>query len=190
MDMLDTLNFVCSHQKLSCFEERLEDLVKHADSALLSFDKFFQRGTTPQESVTIQSMKRVLCDHYSSLFKILSECPDGWKEYGEFDEESKSFEFFPERIVFPLRSQFQLQEYMVFTQLFVGFMEEKKDTYINQVSTSSAAIFIATWLSFRWRWCLKKETQKFVDNFARMDCSRGANDMGSTRSGFFGWNSK
>ena len=130
-------------------------------------------------------MKKVIYDHNASLFKVISDNADGWKKYGEFDEEAKSFEFFPDKIVSPLRFQFKLQESMAFTQLFVGYMEEKKDSYLNQISTANAAVFIANWLTFRWRIYCKKKTLNYLDNFAlRSDWS----NRKYSNNGFIGWN--
>merc|ERR1712226_215047 len=136
------------HHRLACYGTRLEELSKLESSALHSFSLFFQKGASPYESLTILSLKRDICDHITGFFKFISSDPEDWKKYGKFDEASQDFEYYPHMLVTPLQNHAQLQEMMVHTQLFVGFVESIRNTWSS--TNIKTATFIADWLYFKW----------------------------------------
>lgn len=82
----------------------------------------------------------------------LSDSPDAWQQYGEFNEATGTFDFCPDKFIQPLKYQIQFQEAMTHTQLFVGYVEElqlahKKRSHL---LSGPAAKFIARWVEFHW----------------------------------------
>ena len=108
-------------------------------------------------------MKRVICEHFTNVFKTLSEDPDEWKNYGEFNVDTKAFDYYPCRLVMPLQTNLIFQQMLAHTQLFIGFMEDIKDSFI--YPNKDAALLIADWLYFRRRMQIKKRNIEFLDDF-------------------------
>uniref|UniRef100_A0A7S4J9G5 cGMP-dependent protein kinase n=1 Tax=Odontella aurita TaxID=265563 RepID=A0A7S4J9G5_9STRA len=143
--------------QLTLYESRLQRLYQDKKSALRSFKAFFQRGPSRYESLTLQSMKSVIKKHLQTLTASLTAQPDAWKQCGDFNEEKNTFDFDPSKFVQPLKDQLmfqiQYQEMMAHTQLFVGFVEELQNfgERRTELLVGEEALFIANWLSFRWR---------------------------------------
>mmetsp|Transcript_27628 Transcript_27628/g.40807 ORF Transcript_27628/g.40807 Transcript_27628/m.40807 type:complete len:458 (+) Transcript_27628:151-1524(+) len=134
------------------YQAKFLDLMKNRSSALHSFREFFQRGASPRESSVLYFLKRVIARHLSSLTGALSERPDGWKQFGEFDQTTNEFAFFPSKFIKPLQAQLKYQEMLAHTQLFVGFVEKKKGLFMERSALlkGQEALFIANWVYFRW----------------------------------------
>jgi len=151
-------NIVGNHQnevffRLTSYQKRLEQLSSKKTSNLLSFKAFFSYGASPHETLTIASVKQTFKRFFTNLFSYVQ---DEWKKYGEFDEITNLFEFFPSRLVTPLQSQLQFQEMLAHTQLFSSFFEEVTNLDASLPINKEAALVIADWVYFRWY--LKKMT--------------------------------
>ena len=156
--------FFFSHS-VDTLKQRLENLCTNKKSNLSSFKKFFVKGLSSQESVTINSIKRIVFNHYKSLFDFVSKNAEGWEKYGEYS--NNNFEFFPSRLVTPLRSQLKFQEIMVHTQLFQTFVEERRNCFNNNDITSTSALQIAHWCQRKWREACNRRKMTLLDTFAR-----------------------
>lgn len=110
----------------------------------------------------------------------LSDKPDAWQQYGEFNEAAGTFDFCPDKFIQPLKDrmifQIQFQEMMAHTvrkliiislpcvfsipsfsfakwkQLFVGYVEELQLAHEKRGNLLSgpAAKFIARWVELHW----------------------------------------
>jgi len=97
----------------------------------------------------------------------MNESRDAWKKYGSFDNNSCNFEFFPEHFMKLLQYKLQFQEMMIHTQLFIGYIEEKKEESmrVKDSKNGTEAMFIATWLQYRWmKWKESENRVKHVMN--------------------------
>lgn len=102
-------------------------------------------GGSPGEIKVLQTMTDSIRTHLCSLSGVLSERPDGYKEFGSFVNDE--FEFYPDKFLEPLRAQLAFQEQMASTQLFLSYIEEKKCRHL--LLTGPEAQFIADWVYFR-----------------------------------------
>lgn len=102
-------------------------------------------------------MKSVFKKHLQTLTASLTTHSEAWKQCGDFNEETNTFDFDPSKFVQPLKDQLmfqiQFQEMMAHTQLFVGFVEELQHCGEQRMELLNGveALFIAEWLKFRWR---------------------------------------
>lgn len=76
-------------------------------------------GASQRESLTLQKIKKVIKKHMSQFTMGLSDKPDAWQQYGEFNEASGTFDFCPDKFIQPLKDrmifQIQFQEMMAHT---------------------------------------------------------------------------
>jgi len=86
---------------------------------LRSFEAFFKHGPSRKESLTLLRIKRVIKKHMSQFTLGLTDKPDAWQQYGEFNEASGMFDFCPDKFIQPLKDrmifQIQFQEMMAHT---------------------------------------------------------------------------
>ncbi|EJK74322.1 hypothetical protein THAOC_04007, partial [Thalassiosira oceanica] len=105
--------------ELSLYQKRLEEYCSSPTSNLRSFDAFFKHGASRKESLTILRIKRVIKKHMSQFTLGLTDKPDAWRQYGEFNEASGAFDFCPDKFIQPLKDrmifQIQFQEMMAHT---------------------------------------------------------------------------
>lgn len=135
-----------SSHELLYYQSKLLTLAKNKNSALNSFKTFFEVGPSPQEAETLDSMRDIFEDHFRNLSCISK--PDDYKQFGVFDPETDEFDFFPDKFLEPLRAQLEFQEAMIGTQLFLSYIEEKKN--ILDLLEGPSARLIADWVYFRW----------------------------------------
>ena len=121
---------------------------------------------SPQESVTIKSINRSVFNHYERLFDFVSKNAEAWDKYGEVNF-NNNFEFFPSRLITPLRTQLQFQEIMVHTQLFQTFVEERKRCIQDHDKVPTAALQIAHWGQRIWRESANKKNKSLFDTLAQ-----------------------
>jgi len=140
-----------SHDRVCCYKNRLNELVKNESSALLDFITFFQQGASTQECLTIHSLKQTLRDNFSNLYRLDYHDERQWKQYSEFDEVTQSYTFYPSKLSAHFRNQFKFLDHMSQTQLFIEYLQKKKDPASKMTVDSPEAIFIVDWLSFKWR---------------------------------------
>ncbi|KAL7540936.1 hypothetical protein ACHAXR_010487 [Thalassiosira sp. AJA248-18] len=142
--------------ELSLYQKRLEEYCKSSTSNLRSFQSFFKHGASQKESLTLRKIKNVIKKHMSQFTMGLSDKPDAWQQYGEFNEATGTFDFCPDKFIQPLKDrmifQIQFQEMMAHTQLFVGYVEELQLAHDKQSNLLSgpAAKFIARWVELHW----------------------------------------
>ena len=63
--------------QLSYFQERLEQLATNESSSLHSFKSFCQNGASPQERLTLLSIRRWIEMNVLNLSEIISQYADG-----------------------------------------------------------------------------------------------------------------
>merc|ERR1719203_266705 len=100
------------------FEDHFRNL-----SCISKPDDYKQFGVFDPE--TLDSMRDIFEDHFRNLSCISK--PDDYKQFGVFDPETDEFDFFPDKFLEPLRAQLEFQEAMIGTQLFLSYIEEKKN---------------------------------------------------------------
>jgi cGMP-dependent protein kinase len=142
--------------ELALYQKRLEDYWKNPSSNLRSFQAFFRYGASRSESLTLQKIKEVIRKHISQFTVGLTDRPDAWQQYGEFNESAGTFDFSPDKFIQPLKDrmifQIQFQEMMAHTQLFVGYVEELQLSHEkrNELLSGPAAEVIARWIESHW----------------------------------------
>lgn len=142
--------------ELSLYQKRLEEYCKSPSSNLRSFRCFFKYGASQKESLTLRKIKDVIKRHMSQFTMGLSDKPDAWQQYGEFNEGTGTFDFCPDKFIQPLKDrmifQIQFQEMMAHTQLFVGYVEELQLAHEKRSNLLSgpAAKFISRWVELHW----------------------------------------
>ena len=142
--------------ELSLYQKRLEEYCKSPTSNLRSFVSFFRYGASQKESLTLRRIKSVIKAHMSQFTMGLSDKPDAWQQYGEFNEATGTFDFCPDKFIQPLKDrmifQIQFQEMMAHTQLFVGYVEELQLAHEerSKLLTGPAAKFVARWIELHW----------------------------------------
>ena len=130
--------------------------MEREESALNSFKDFFAIGPTRTEAKILDIMIENIKDYLGSLSCSLSR-PDGYKQFGILDPSTNEFDFYPDKFLEPLRAQLQFQEAMISTQLFLSYIEDKKNHL--DLLEGNAAILIANWLQFRWHLRKRKATR-------------------------------
>ena len=142
--------------ELALYQKRLEDYCKYPSSNLRSFQAFFRNGASRNESLTLRKIREVIKRHLSQFTVGLTDKPDAWHQYGEFNESAGTFDFSPDKFIQPLKDrmifQIQFQEMMAHTQLFVGYVEELQLSHEKRIELLSgpAAELIARWIESHW----------------------------------------
>jgi hypothetical protein len=142
--------------ELTLYQKRLEEYCRSPSSNLRSFQSFFRNGASPKESLTLCKIKNVIKRHLSQFTMALTDRPDAWQQYGEFNEATRTFDFCPDRFIQPLKDrmifQIQFQEMMAHTQLFVGYVEELQRAHEKRsdLLAGPAAQYIFRWVKLRW----------------------------------------
>lgn len=137
-----------SHGRILQYEKRLKRLIENDTSALLSFTKFFEQGASAQEALTIQSLKQVIRDSFSNNIRFDFNDEDQWKKFSDFDEVTRSYVFNPSKLIPHYRNQYKFLDCMIKTQLFIEYLQGRT----NKIKSDDPnALFIADWLSFKWK---------------------------------------
>jgi hypothetical protein len=108
----------------------------------------------------LRKIKEVIRKILSQFTAGLTDRPDSWQAYGEFNE--GAFDFSPDKYIQPLKDrmifQIQFQEMMAHTQLFVGYVEELQQSHEKRkdLFLGPAAKFIARWIEYR-LYCRKRQ---------------------------------
>ena len=83
-------------KQIKCYQNKLKYLSAEKTSSLKSFDQFFQKGATVQESLVIKSLRRDIRDNFKDQFRFLDfENSDEWKKYCKLNQETKFHDFYP-----------------------------------------------------------------------------------------------
>ena len=140
-----------SQNRIFHYQKRLRSFIENEDSALLSFIKFFGQGASIAEGLTIQSLKRMIRDHHSAFFRLDYDDEEQWKQFSDFDEVAQSHTFYPSKLKAHFRNQFKYLENLSNTQLFVEYLQKRKDVASRMSTDNPEDLFIADWLYFRWK---------------------------------------
>ena len=135
---------------MSNYQKRLKILSEDKTSSLHDFTKFFQNGTSLLEGLTIQSLKQDIRRHFETLFRVNFEDEEQWKKFSNFDEVTQSQTFDPTKLTYHFKYQHKFLVAMAQTQLFAAFLQKRKEPVI--MHEIRAALFIAEWLSFKWKY--------------------------------------
>jgi hypothetical protein len=142
--------FLPSRPELSLYQKRLEEYCKSPSSNLRSFRCFFKYGASQKESLTLRKIKDVIKRHMSQFTMGLSDKPDAWQQYGEFNEGTGTFDFCPDKFIQPLKDrmifQIQFQEMMAHTVSSICLKHSLKIYSISHIRFSS----VETKATFRW----------------------------------------
>jgi len=138
------------YEKLESYQERLNYLAQEKTSYLKSFRLFFQHGASPKESLTLKSIRRVMCHYLSNISAGISH---SWEKYCELDTQTNQFQFFPDLFIEPLQYQLEFRKLMAHTQLFVSHIEEKHNisSTVRSASRGVNALVIANWVYKKWK---------------------------------------
>merc|ERR1711862_252188 len=138
-------------QRVANYQKRLKLLSEEKTSALLHFNQFFQQGTSTREGLTIQSLKQVIRDNFISLFRLNYDDEKQWEKFSDFDEVTQSYTFYPSKLTMFLKYQCKFLTEMIQTQLFLESLPRKIESACVKLD-NPAALFIADWLFFRWKY--------------------------------------
>jgi len=132
---------------------RLKVYQANASSALRSFEKFMNNGFSPRERVTLYSARITIESHFRNLSADLASDILGWKRYGKNDTESDFFDFYPAWFMKARHEELRFQEALVHTQLFVGYVDSRRNEYLERekLSHSEAGERIAKWMLKKWK---------------------------------------
>ena len=140
-----------SNDRICHYKERLVELIKNESSALLDFVKFFQQGASLQECLTVHKLKQTIRENFNNLYRLDYHDDRQWKQYSDFDEVTQSYTFYPSKLNAHFRNQFKFLDHMSQTQLFLEYLQKKKNPATKMTIDRPEAIFIVDWLSFKWR---------------------------------------
>jgi len=167
--------------ELAYYQKRIEEYYNYPKSNLRSFHTFVRYGASRSEILTLRKIKEVIRKILSQFTAGLTDRPDSWQAFGEFNE--GAFDFSPDKYIQPLKDrmifQIQFQEMMAHTQLFVGYVEELQQSHEKRkdLLLGPAAKFIARWIEYRLH-CRKRQHGGFLFWRASKEESRRASQEG------------
>ena len=136
--------------ELDNYRERLQYLARKESSSLNSFKEFFINGTTPNESMILNSMKKSVAKRMTVLSGMLSKHDGGWQLYAEKDHQNNAH-FVPHKLYAPLRAVMEFQRMFSHTQVLSCYFEERKNAFYDIDEVNKISLFIADWVYFHWR---------------------------------------
>ena len=71
--------------------------------------RIYSQGLTPEERSRVAAYKNVLHEYVAGLCGDVSE-PEAWRRYGEYNQDTKDFEFIPDSFIEPRAQALALQE--------------------------------------------------------------------------------
>lgn len=86
----------------------------------------FMLGLTPLEKRVVQALLATVERHNQRLLGPDLLERGGWRKFGLFNDSNKSWEFYPELLIEPLKARLAFQEGVVHTQLFVSYLDGRK----------------------------------------------------------------
>jgi len=140
-------------EQLRCIHQRLQYLIaQNPSSSLRSFQRFIRNGLSPKESVTLDSACMALERHFSRYCGDLADDCTAWKQYGTIHVETGKFAFQPDWFMNRLRADQVFHETMVNTQLFMGYVDERRrdQLEVEGMRRGKVGRFIADWIYERW----------------------------------------
>ena len=102
--------------------------------------------------MTLDSACMAIENHFSRYCGDLAISCTAWKQYGTIDVETGKFSFQPDWFMNRLRSEQVFHEAMVFTQLFMGYVDERRrdQMEVEEMKRGKVGKFIAEWIYERW----------------------------------------
>jgi len=150
--LLEQLMFLTTRLQLFCHD--------NPQSGLRNFQTFIRHGLNPQESLTLHSVCLALKQHFNRLCSDMGTSGSAWKKYVSLDGDR--FTFSSELFLNPVRGELAFQEAVVQTQLFLGYVynrrEEEND--MKALTSGELGIFIANWIYQRWSQKEQKRLQE------------------------------
>mmetsp|Transcript_37668 Transcript_37668/g.112823 ORF Transcript_37668/g.112823 Transcript_37668/m.112823 type:complete len:584 (-) Transcript_37668:22-1773(-) len=137
---------------LAQIHDRLAHLSENETSALRKFRRFFSRGLSPMESVAVSSATKAIEHYHTNLTADLASSGKGWQRYGQYNTAMGFFEFHPTWFINPRRAELRFQEALAGTQLFLGYVDSRRQQQLNveELRSSDSAKFLSAWIYFRW----------------------------------------
>lgn len=142
------------------YRERLKCLAKDESSSLNSFKNFFIHGPSAKESVTLNSIKKLVSNRLSQLSGMLSKSSQGWQLYGVKDS-SRNVYFSPQKFYAPVQSVLEFERMFSQTQILSCYFEEKKNAFMEIDQGMKFSLFVADWVYFHWWKYQKLKRNKF-----------------------------
>ena len=136
------------------YQERLEELNNNKKSSLHCFKSFFTNGLTPEESITLNSIKKSIASYLAHFSGSISKYKDGWKEFTVRDCVTNELFFSEHKFYTPTIHLLEFQKEFSKIQLISSYFEDKKNH--DRIKELHAAQFIADWVWFNWRKINKK----------------------------------
>lgn len=140
--------------QLKSLRSRLQYMVREdPQSPLCNFNNFVRFGLSRRESITLRSVWQVLENHFTHFCGDLAVNDKAWKRYGTIDVETEEFVFNPEWFLNPIRADRAFHEQMVQTQLFNGYVHERREDQIEmqEIMEGDLGYLIAEWLYDKWK---------------------------------------
>ena len=140
-------------EKLKMMRARLQYFVQEdPHSPLRNFNTFVRFGLSRRESLTLYSACRVLEKHFSQFCGDLALNDKAWRRYGTIDVDTDDFVFNPEWFINPIRAENAFHEAIVKTQLFSGYVHERREDRIemDEIMEGEMGCLIAEWVYDKW----------------------------------------
>jgi DENN (AEX-3) domain len=140
-------------EKLKMMRTRLQHYLQESpNSSLRDFNLFVKSGLARRESLTLNSVCRVLEQHFSQFCGDLAVNDKAWTRYGTVDVKTNEFIFNPEWFLNPIRADNAFHEAIVHTQLFSGYVHERRQDRIemHEILEGELGCFIAEWVYDKW----------------------------------------
>jgi hypothetical protein len=140
-------------EQLRCIRERLQHSLKNnPSSSIHSFHRFIRYGFSPKESVVLDAACMALENHFSRYCGDLAMSCNAWKQYGTMEVETGKFSFNSDWFMNPIRADQVFHEEMVKTQLFQGYVDERRKDQleVEKMKRGDVGKFIAEWIYDRW----------------------------------------
>lgn len=131
------------------YQERLEELKNNEMSSLHSFKQFIQHGLSPNELITLNSIKESIASFFAHFAGSISKYKDGWKDVTAKDSLTNEINFSGDKFYAPTTHLLEFQKLFSKTQLLVSYFEEKR--MHSNVEEYHAAQLIADWVHFNIR---------------------------------------
>jgi hypothetical protein len=139
--------------KLKLLVSRLQHFVENdPQSPLRNLNTFLRFGLSRRESLTLNSVCQVLEQHFTCFCGDLAVNDKAWKRYGTVDVKTNEFMFQPDWFLNPIRTDHAFHEAMVRTQLFSGYVHERREDQIEmkEIMEGELGYFIAEWVYEKW----------------------------------------
>merc|ERR1712232_1113004 len=137
------------HNELHHYQLRLEELNNNQRSSLRCFNSFLIDGLSPEEFITLNSIKKSIESFSSNITGSISKYKDGWKDFTEKDAITNESNFSASKFYTPTMHMLEFQKQFSKTQLVTSYFEERRVQTKKEERIASQ--FIADWVYFRTR---------------------------------------